>query len=85
MSFEVLSLKITGIDWDEERITVTSPKTEHHEGMDKRVIPLFPELKEELLRACELLQKEQFTLSTKSIVKRQMAPMLAKLQPADDL
>jgi hypothetical protein len=38
----------------EERITIPSPKTEHHEGMDKRVIPLFPELKEELLRACEL-------------------------------
>jgi integrase len=42
---EVLSLKLTDIDWENERITVHSPKTEHHPGKDTRVIPLFPELR----------------------------------------
>ncbi len=41
---EVLSLRWQDIDWKAGRITVTSPKTEHHEGKGSRVIPLFPEL-----------------------------------------
>ncbi len=31
--------------WDNKRIRVKSPKTEHHAGHDERFIPLFPELK----------------------------------------
>ncbi len=46
---EHLELRWGDIDWDQERITVRSPKTEHHEGKDLRVIPLFPELKSYLL------------------------------------
>jgi integrase len=34
----------------QDRFTVHSPKTEHHAGRDKRVIPLFAELREELDR-----------------------------------
>lgn len=45
---EVLSLKLDDIRWDEKRIVVTSPKTEHHPGKETRVIPLFPELEEHL-------------------------------------
>ena len=41
---EILSLKWEHVIWDEKRIVVPSPKTEHHEGGDQRVIPLFPEL-----------------------------------------
>ncbi len=41
---EHLALRWQDIDWDRERITVPSPKTEHHEGGESRVIPLFPEL-----------------------------------------
>ena len=33
------------IDWERGRIVVRSPKTEHHEGKEHRVIPLFPELR----------------------------------------
>lgn len=36
------------IDWDRGRITVHSPKTEHHEGGATRQIPIFPELREPL-------------------------------------
>ncbi len=41
---EVLSLRWDGIDWERSRMTVESPKTEHHPGRARRVIPLFPEL-----------------------------------------
>ena len=51
---EVLSLRRTDVDWVNERITVTAPKTEHHAGKGSRVIPLFPELKPILLRAFKL-------------------------------
>lgn len=30
--------------WERRRIVIRSPKTEHHEGKDKRVILIFPEL-----------------------------------------
>lgn len=42
---EVLSLRWQDIDWQAGRITVASPKTEHHEGKGSRLIPLFPELR----------------------------------------
>jgi len=41
---EVLALQWQDIDWQGKRFTVTSPKTEHHEGGASRVVPLFPEL-----------------------------------------
>ena len=41
---EPIGLKWTDVDWGAGRIVVHSPKTEHHEGHEKRVIPLFPEL-----------------------------------------
>ncbi|MBW3598530.1 MAG: tyrosine-type recombinase/integrase [Planctomycetes bacterium] len=42
---EHLSLRRSDIDWEGQRITVRSPKTEHHIGGQSRVIPLFPELR----------------------------------------
>ena len=51
---EVLSLRWEGIDWQHNRIVVESPKTEHHPGRDRRVIPLFPELRPILEEAYEL-------------------------------
>lgn len=41
---EVLSLKWEDVDFHESRILVRSPKTEHHEGGESRLIPMFPEL-----------------------------------------
>jgi len=48
---EVLSLRWQDILWDQNKIVVPSPKTEHHPGKDTRVIPLFPELRGQL-REC---------------------------------
>ena len=40
---ELVGLKWPDIDWDQNRFTVRSPKTEHF-GKAERVVPLFPEL-----------------------------------------
>jgi integrase len=42
---EHLSLRWSDIDWVLGRMVIRSPKTEHHEGKEHRVIPLFPELR----------------------------------------
>ena len=45
---EHLSLKWGHVNWEHGRLTVPSPKTEHHEGHEERITPLFPELRKEL-------------------------------------
>ena len=50
---ETLSLKWEHIDWHVQRITVISPKTEHHPDGGQREIPLFAELVEPLREAFE--------------------------------
>lgn len=42
---EVVKLRWQDIDFEHSRFTVHSPKTEHHIGQEKRVVPMFPELK----------------------------------------
>lgn len=44
---EAFEARWEDVDWDAERFTVRSPKTERC-GKDRRVIPLFPELRREL-------------------------------------
>ena len=41
---EHLRLRWQDVDWEHGRITVHSPKTEHHPSGECRVVPLFPEL-----------------------------------------
>ncbi len=45
---EHLALRWGDIDWERGRMTVRSPKTEHHPGGEARTIPLFPELRPHL-------------------------------------
>lgn len=45
---EALALRWSDVDWEHNRLTVRSPKTEHHEGKGERIIPLFPEIREHL-------------------------------------
>lgn len=42
---EHLALRWADIDWERGRMRVRSPKTEHHEGGESRVMPIFPELR----------------------------------------
>ena len=46
---EVLALTWAHVNWEHDRIRVPSLKTAHIEGMDARVIPLFPELRPYLM------------------------------------
>lgn len=48
---EHLRLRWSDVDWSRGRLTIHSPKTERHVGKARRVIPLFPELREPLERA----------------------------------
>jgi integrase len=53
---EALSLKWEDINWDSGRMTVRSPKTEHHEGRTMRVVPIGEELMQHLEEAFELAE-----------------------------
>ena len=44
---EAFEARWEDVDWAAERFTVRSPKTERS-GKDRRLIPLFPELRQEL-------------------------------------
>ncbi len=50
---EALLLTWADVNWDRGTLHVKSPKTEHHAGMESRVVPLFPELRKILMGAFE--------------------------------
>ncbi len=50
---EPLRLRWQDIDWSGGRMTVSSPKTEHHPGHESRIAPIFPELLPYLREAFE--------------------------------
>ena len=53
---EHLALRLSDVNWERNRITVHSPKTEHHTNGETRIIPIFPELRpyvEEVFDAAE--------------------------------
>jgi len=41
-------LKWSDVNWEKGLLQVHSPKTERHEGKDRRIMPIFPELRVEL-------------------------------------
>ena len=45
---ELRQLRWTDVDWERNRFLVHSPKTERSEKHSHRLVPLFPELREEL-------------------------------------
>jgi integrase len=51
---EVLGVRWVDIDWSHSRMVVHSPKTEHHQGKDRRLVPLYPELLPYLQESFEL-------------------------------
>jgi len=53
---ETVSLRWEDIDWQNNRMRVISPKTEHHIGGESRLVPLFPELRPYLEEAFELAE-----------------------------
>ena len=81
---EPFALRWQDIDWKRQRITVTSPKTEHHEGHESREIPLFPELLERLLEVQERAETgEEFVIAkrrqtTDANLRRRLAHIVRK-------
>ena len=53
---EHVQLRWCDVDWERERITIRSPKTEHHAGKASRVIPLFPEIRPHLENVFDLAE-----------------------------
>lgn len=53
---EIMSLQWDHVLWDQGRLIVPSPKTEHHEGKEERIIPLFPELRLHLEASYDLAE-----------------------------
>ena len=54
---EHLALKWADIDWERSRMLIHSCKTEHHEGGESRVCPIFPELLPYLREAFEAAEE----------------------------
>ena len=81
---EPFALRWQDIDWKRQRILVTSPKTEHHEGHETREIPLFPELLQPLLEVQELAATgEEFVIAkrrktTDANLRRRIAHIVRK-------
>jgi integrase len=48
---EALALRWCDVNWEKERLWVTSSKTAHHEGHEGRWVPIFPELRPFLSKA----------------------------------
>jgi len=42
---EHLALRWGDVDWERNRMTIHSPKTEHHPSGEQRIVPIFPELR----------------------------------------
>ena len=53
---EVLALTWDDVDWEHQRIHVSSRKTKRYRGKGSRIIPLFPELRPYLEEAFELAE-----------------------------
>jgi len=49
---EISNMRFSDIDWERNRFTIYSSKTEHHVGRRFRVVPIFPALRPYLERAC---------------------------------
>jgi integrase len=63
---EVLALRWVDVDWERSRFTVRSSKTEHHEGKDRRIVPIFPELLPHLADAFDRAEPGQEHVVTRS-------------------
>ncbi len=50
---EALALRWSDVDWEHDRLAIRSVKTEHHEGHADRQVPIFPQVREWLIRVFE--------------------------------
>jgi integrase len=80
---EHLALRWGDVDWEHDRITIHSPKTERHEGKESRQIPLFPELRPYLNEVWDKAKRgEEFVItryrSTNANLRTQLERIIRK-------
>lgn len=80
---ESLELKWSDINFAKGIMTVRSPKTEHHAGHDKRLVPIFPELRPYLEDSREMAAKDaEYVIaryrSTDTNLRQPFAAIIAK-------
>jgi integrase len=82
---EHLQLRWSDVDWDRDRgrMTVRSPKTEHHEGKESRMVPLFPELRVHLEAVWEEAEEgSEFVITryrdSNSNLRQQLSRIIAR-------
>lgn len=63
---ETLALSWSDVDWTAGKMIVQSPKTEHHEGKESRVVPIFPELRPYLREAFDPDDEKVVTITANS-------------------
>ncbi len=76
---EVLALKWSDVDWDKNRVRITSSKTEHHEGGAERIIPLFPELADALAAAYDPDDKSEKVITRYANATKNMRTTFSKI------
>lgn len=77
---EPLELKWSDINWKQQRIKVTSPKTAHHAGKGSRVIPIFPELKPYLDEAWEVADEDaEYVITRYRSAKKNLRTQLIRI------
>ena len=68
------------MDWDKDRITVYSPKTEHHVGGELRIIPMFSELRPHLERVFEEAEEgTKYVINRRRIASQKYSTRLKKI------
>ena len=77
---ETLTLTWDRIDWERGRMTVYSPKTEHHEGGAYRDVPLFPELRPYLEELWELATPGENRVVTRYVYNGQNTNLRTQFQ-----
>lgn len=75
---EIRSLRWSDVRWDKGEMTIHSPKTEHHEGREHRVIPIFDELAPYLMDCFEHSTGDDRVITTKTDNLRTRARKIIK-------
>ncbi len=76
---EALALRWSDVDWEHNRLTIRSCKTEHHEGKGERIIPLFPEIREHLLTVFEAAPEGADSVVTRYRTGANLNPHLRRI------
>ena len=76
---EVLKLTWGDISWEQSRMLVHAPKTEHHADKATRLVPLFPELREVLEEGFRAARHEQEEVTISSF------PLITRYQHSSNL